>query len=302
MQGTNFSLANGRAALHQDNALTARATGPLQSAWLNSLGFGGVSQLPTPPCSRGCGSTPNYARQAGRQPPVHPQRRLDKAAGAHRATARRTTVWPPGMTLPLRQASTTVQRRHRGPTSYADMPDYIMDKFQRLSRPWPQAAAGGRDRPGFLASFPGPRCRPWCPGTRSATARYLDLMPGAPDPVLRLEQRQQGAPGLPARRSRYTLQVLTPGGSPSLADRNLRSSCSATSSPLRLSPDPTPATSGLDHRPRPFRVQADFPTGRTGHARLLRAALANGRLRNQFRRLQHALVPWPRAQAGGWCR
>jgi phosphatidylglycerophosphate synthase len=136
VQGSTFS-AGVDAALRQDNAALTRAGWSTQSAWLNSPGFGGVSQLA------------HSTLQSGLW--VDTELRYAKLVASHRFTLSdafdkagwRTVsdspendpVWPPGTSFyHFDKLYNRSNVGYRGPDfSYADMPDqYIMDKFQRL--------------------------------------------------------------------------------------------------------------------------------------------------------------------------
>jgi phosphatidylglycerophosphate synthase len=135
VQGSTFS-AGVDAALRQDNAALTRAGWSTQSAWLNSPGFGGVSQLA------------HSTLQSGLW--VDTELRYAKLVASHRFTLSdafdkagwRTVsdspendpVWPPGTSFyHFDKLYNRSNVGYRGPDfSYADMPDqYIMDKFQR---------------------------------------------------------------------------------------------------------------------------------------------------------------------------
>jgi hypothetical protein len=136
VQGSTFS-AGVDGALRQDNAALTRAGWSTQSAWLNSPGFGGVSQLA------------HSTLQSGLW--VDTELRYAKLVASHRFTLSdafdkagwRTVsdspendpVWPPGTSFyHFDKLYNRSNVGYRGPDfSYADMPDqYIMDKFQRL--------------------------------------------------------------------------------------------------------------------------------------------------------------------------
>jgi len=136
VEGTKLS-AGVDAALSQDNAALTRAGWSTQSAWLNSPGFGGVSQLA------------HSTLQSGLW--VDTELRYAKLVASHRFTLsdafdkagwhtvndspENDNVWPPGTSFyHFDQLFSRSNVGYRGPDfSYADMPDqYIMDKFQRL--------------------------------------------------------------------------------------------------------------------------------------------------------------------------
>lgn len=135
VQGTNFSPGVD-AALRHDTAALARAGWSAQSAWLNSPGFGGVSQLA------------HSTLQSGLW--VDTELRYAKLVASHRFTLSdafdkagwRTVsdspedgpVWPPGTSFyHYDKLDNRFNVGYRGPAfSYASMPDqYIMSAFQR---------------------------------------------------------------------------------------------------------------------------------------------------------------------------
>jgi phosphatidylglycerophosphate synthase len=135
VQGTNFS-PRVDAALRQDNASLVRAGWSTRSAWLNSPGFGGVSQLA------------HSTLQSGLW--VNTELRYAKLVASHRFTLSdafdkagwRTAsdspendpVWPPGTSFyHFGKLYNRYNVGYRGPAfSYATMPDqYIMSAFQR---------------------------------------------------------------------------------------------------------------------------------------------------------------------------
>ena len=135
VQGTNFSPGVD-AALRQDNASLARAGWSTRSAWLNSPGFGGVSQLA------------HSTLQSGLW--VNTELRYAKLVASHRFTLSdafdkagwRTVsdspendpIWPPGTSFyHFGKLYNRYNVGYRGPAfSYATMPDqYIMSAFQR---------------------------------------------------------------------------------------------------------------------------------------------------------------------------
>src|SRR6516165_2258509 len=102
------------------------------------------------------------------------------------------------------------------------------------SRLWPRSTWSPR-------TTPGPRCRPWCPGARSATARYSTRCPRAARPG----SPSWAAPPRSARASASRSSTRcgrSPHGSPSSTTQTSCSSCSATSSPLPPSAAPGPTT------------------------------------------------------------
>jgi phosphatidylglycerophosphate synthase len=135
VQGTNFSPGVD-AALRQDNTSLARAGWSTRSAWLNSPGFGGVSQLA------------HSTLQSGLW--VNTELRYAKLVASHRFTLSdafdkagwRTVsdspendpIWPPGTSFyHFDKLYNRYNVGYRGPAfSYATMPDqYIMSAFQR---------------------------------------------------------------------------------------------------------------------------------------------------------------------------
>jgi len=135
VQGTNFSPGVD-AALRRDNASLARAGWSTRSAWLNSPGFGGVSQLA------------HSTLQSGLW--VNTELRYAKLVASHRFTLSdafdkggwRTVsdspendpIWPPGTSFyHFDKLYNRYNVGYRGPAfSYATMPDqYIMSAFQR---------------------------------------------------------------------------------------------------------------------------------------------------------------------------
>ena len=135
VQGTKFSPGV-NAALRQDNASLARAGWSTRSAWLNSPGFGGVSQLA------------HSTLQSGLW--VDTELRYAKLVASHRFTLSdafdkagwRTAsdspeddpIWPPGTSFyHFDKLYNRYNVGYRGPAfSYATMPDqYIMSAFQR---------------------------------------------------------------------------------------------------------------------------------------------------------------------------
>jgi len=135
VQGTKFSPGVD-AALRQDTASLTRAGWSAQSAWLNSPGFGGVSQLA------------HSTLQSGLW--VNTELRYAKLVASHRFTLSdafdkagwRTVsdspendpIWPPGTSFyHFGKLYNRYNVGYRGPAfSYATMPDqYIMSAFQR---------------------------------------------------------------------------------------------------------------------------------------------------------------------------
>jgi len=135
VQGTKFSPGVD-AALRQDTASLTRAGWSAQSAWLNSPGFGGVSQLA------------HSTLQSGLW--VDTELRYAKLVASHRFTLSdafdkagwRTVsdspendpIWPPGTSFyHFDKLYNRYNVGYRGPAfSYATMPDqYIMSAFQR---------------------------------------------------------------------------------------------------------------------------------------------------------------------------
>jgi phosphatidylglycerophosphate synthase len=135
VQGTKFSPGVD-AALRQDTASLTRAGWSAQSAWLNSPGFGGVSQLA------------HSTLQSGLW--VNTELRYAKLVASHRFTLSdafdkagwRTVsdspendpIWPPGTSFyHFDELYNRYNVGYRGPAfSYATMPDqYIMSAFQR---------------------------------------------------------------------------------------------------------------------------------------------------------------------------
>jgi phosphatidylglycerophosphate synthase len=135
VQGTSFSPGVD-AALHRDTASLARAGWSARSAWLNSPGFGGVSQLA------------HSTLQSGLW--VNTELRYADLVASHRFTLSdafdkagwRTVsdspendpVWPPGTSFyHFDKLYNRFNVGYRGPAfSYASMPDqYTLAKFQR---------------------------------------------------------------------------------------------------------------------------------------------------------------------------
>ena len=90
-KATGRSPSRARASLPASTPSCARApphwpapAGPRGAPGSAPRPTAGSAGSPTPPCSRGCGSTPNSGMPSWSQPPVHPQRRLPQGRLAHR--------------------------------------------------------------------------------------------------------------------------------------------------------------------------------------------------------------------------
>jgi phosphatidylglycerophosphate synthase len=135
VQGTNFSPGVD-GALRQDNAALARAGWSARSAWLNSPGFGGVSQLAHSTLQSGVwvDTELRYAKLVASQ-------RFTLSDAFDKAGWRTVSdspeddpVWPPGTSFyHFDKLYNRFNVGYRGPAfSYASMPDqYIMAAFQR---------------------------------------------------------------------------------------------------------------------------------------------------------------------------
>jgi phosphatidylglycerophosphate synthase len=135
VQGTNFSPGVD-AALRQDTAALARAGWSARSAWLNSPGFGGVSQLAHSTLQSGLwvDTELRYAKLVA-------SRRFTLSDAFDKAGWRTVSdspeddpVWPPGTSFyHYAKLYNRFNVGYRGPAfSYASMPDqYIMAAFQR---------------------------------------------------------------------------------------------------------------------------------------------------------------------------
>ncbi len=136
VEGTNFSPGVD-AALRQDTASLTQAGWSTRSAWLNSPGFGGVSQLAHSTLQSGL-----WVNTELRYAKLVASRRFTLSDAFDKAGWRTVNdspendpVWPPGTSFyHFDKLYNRFNVGYRGPAfSYASMPDqYIMDKFQRL--------------------------------------------------------------------------------------------------------------------------------------------------------------------------
>ena len=223
-----------------------------RSAWTTSPASAGSAGSPTPPCSRGCGSTlysgmPNLSAAAG-SPSATPSTRL---AGAPSTTPPLTTSTGRSARPFTTSARSSRPARRLGSLPRPDLqlrlgigPDlqYTLAAFQRLElTPRPQAR-DGPDRPGSPRTRPGPRCRSWWPWSKVGNGSII-----RPDARARARPRSPSwaTPASSARplASRSSTRCRpSPHGSPSSTTQTWCSSCSATSSLVALSAAPGPTT------------------------------------------------------------
>jgi len=264
IQGTSFSPGVD-AFLRRSTASLARAGWSTQSAWVTAPGFGGISWLAHSTLQSGL-----WVNSPQRYSELVSSSRFTLSDAFDKAGWRTVSdspaddrTWPPG--TQFYHYDQLYDRRnvgYHGPTfSYASMPDqYTFAEFQRVtSRLWPRSTWSPR-------TSRGPRCRPWFPGARSATARYSTRCPRAARP----RSPSWAAPARSARPSASRSSTRcrpSPPGSPSSTIPTSSSSCSATSNPLAPSAAPAPATRCRSRSsPATLPCSGRLPpgTGRTG--------------------------------------
>ena len=269
VQGTSFSPGVD-AVLHRSTASLARAGWSTRSAWITSPGFGGISQLSHSTLQSGL-----WVNTELRYADLVASRRFTLSDAFDKAGWRTVSdspeddpVWPPGTRFyHFDKLYNRFNVGYHGPAfSYASQPDqYTYAALQRREFiPGHKPVMAEIDT--VSSHTPGPRCRPWCPGTRSATARYSTPCPRGANPRSRSGATPAPCASPSAGRSN-TRWRPSPHGSPSSMTQTSCSSCSAMSSPAARSPAPGPATRCRSRSsPTTLPCSSRLPpgTGRTG--------------------------------------
>ena len=298
VQGTSFSPGID-AVLRRDTASLARAGWSTRSAWLTSPGFGGISQLAHSTLQSGL-----WVNTEQRYAELVASRRFTLSDAFDKAGWRTVSDspeddadWPPGTSF--YHFDKLYNRRnvgYHGPTfSYASMPDqYTLAEFQRLElAPGHKPVMAEID---LVSSHypwaPLPTMVPW---NKVGNGSIFDPMPARGEPALSILGSASKVRQFFGQSIQYSLQALTSWVT-ELNDPNLVLILLGDEQPATpyQRPRGQPRGADLDHRPRPFGVQADCPLALAGRAaaRPLRSARANGRLPQPVpRRLQHGLVP-----------
>ena len=306
VQGTSFSPGID-AFLRRNTASLARAGWSTQSAWLTSPGFGGISQLAHSTLQSGL-----WVNTEQRYAELVASRRFTLSDAFDKAGWRTVSdspeddvAWPPGRQF--YHFDQLYDRRnvgYHGPSfSYASMPDqYTLAEFQRLELgPGHKPVMAEID---LVSSHypwaPLPTMVPW---NKIGNGSIFDPMPAHGDTRLTVWRNANNERQAFAKSIQYSMDALTSWVT-ELNDPNLVLILLGDEQPASPCHRPRgqPRGGDLDHRPRPFGVQADCLLALAGRAaaRSLRSARANGRLPQPVpRRLQHGLVP---SGVGPWTR